>query len=118
MRMLTDKGDVVLDPFAGSCVTGEVAEALGRTWIACEQEREYLLGALGRFQVAPRLASLSKPYSVYPPATLATDDEGELLPTNGGAERAPRASAAQENMPERIPSKVTTKGVRAVLLGV
>lgn len=28
IRMLTDRGDMVLDPFAGSCVTGEVAERL------------------------------------------------------------------------------------------
>ncbi len=30
VRMVTDPGEVVLDPFAGSCVTGEVAERLGR----------------------------------------------------------------------------------------
>ncbi len=34
IRMLTDKNDLVVDPFAGSCVTGEVAEALSRRW-AC-----------------------------------------------------------------------------------
>ena len=27
--MLTDEGDTVIDPFAGSCVTGEVSERLG-----------------------------------------------------------------------------------------
>lgn len=32
--MLTDRGDLVLDPFAGSCVTGEVAERLARTMLA------------------------------------------------------------------------------------
>jgi site-specific DNA-methyltransferase (cytosine-N4-specific) len=50
IRMLTDRGDVVFDPFAGSCVTGEVSEHLGRNWICCEVEEEYLQGALGRFQ--------------------------------------------------------------------
>ncbi|MEX1829771.1 site-specific DNA-methyltransferase [Luteibacter sp. CQ10] len=50
IRMLTDKGDTVLDPFAGSCVSGEVAESLGRKWICCELREDYLLGALGRFQ--------------------------------------------------------------------
>ena len=28
-RMLTDRGDTVFDPFAGSCVTGEVCERTG-----------------------------------------------------------------------------------------
>jgi len=28
--MLTDENDNVVDPFAGSCVTGEVAESLNR----------------------------------------------------------------------------------------
>ena len=29
-------GDVVLDPFGGSCITGEVAERLGRKWVCAE----------------------------------------------------------------------------------
>ncbi len=49
IRMLTDEGDEVLDPFAGSCVTGAVAERLKRNWVCCEINREYLTGALGRF---------------------------------------------------------------------
>jgi DNA modification methylase len=50
VRMLTDRGDLVLDPFAGSCVTGEVAERLGRRWLCCELATEYAQGAIGRFQ--------------------------------------------------------------------
>ena len=49
IRMLTDEGDFVIDPFAGSCVTGAVAERLKRKWICCDTNEEYLLGALGRF---------------------------------------------------------------------
>jgi site-specific DNA-methyltransferase (cytosine-N4-specific) len=47
--MLTDEGDVVVDPFAGSCVTGEVCERLKRQWICSELRRDYVEGALGRF---------------------------------------------------------------------
>ena len=47
--MLSDEGDLVLDPFAGSCVTGHVAESLKRKWICCDKEKDYLLGAVGRF---------------------------------------------------------------------
>lgn len=118
IRMLTDRGDVVLDPFAGSCVTGEVAEALGRRWIACELEEKYLRGALGRFQSPPKLSRLTKAYSIHPPAVLATDDEGELLPANGGAERLPsKMRSAQPPSPLRKSSKVATNGVREVAVG-
>jgi site-specific DNA-methyltransferase (cytosine-N4-specific) len=50
VRMLTDEGDTVIDPFAGSCVTGEVCERLRRKWICIELREDYLKGALGRFQ--------------------------------------------------------------------
>lgn len=50
VRMLTDEDDFVVDPFAGSCVTGEVCEQLSRRWLCVELEKEYLRGALGRFE--------------------------------------------------------------------
>lgn len=53
IRMLTDPGDLVVDPFAGSCVTGEVAERLERKWVCVELVEEYLKGALGRFEPKP-----------------------------------------------------------------
>ncbi|MBU2688675.1 MAG: site-specific DNA-methyltransferase [Actinobacteria bacterium] len=49
IRMLSDKSDKVLDPFAGSCVTGEVCERLKRKWTCVELVEEYLQGAKGRF---------------------------------------------------------------------
>jgi DNA modification methylase len=36
-KLTTDEGDLVLDPFAGSNVTGEVAERLNRNWVAFER---------------------------------------------------------------------------------
>ena len=53
VRMLTDAGDTVLDPFAGSCVTGEVCERLGRRWICIDMCEEYLKGGLSRFYLCP-----------------------------------------------------------------
>ena len=35
-------GDVVLDPFFGSGTTGECAEALGRGWVGCELQEDYV----------------------------------------------------------------------------
>ena len=50
IRFLTDKGDLVLDPFAGSCTTGAVAEALERRWICLDTDEDYLKGGIGRFE--------------------------------------------------------------------
>lgn len=49
IRFLTKPGDLILDPFAGSNVTGEAAETLNRRWIACEIEEEYVRGSRFRF---------------------------------------------------------------------
>jgi DNA modification methylase len=49
IKMLTDEGDLVVDPFAGSNVTGEVCERLKRHWIAVDIVKEYLEGSKFRF---------------------------------------------------------------------
>ncbi len=50
IKMLTDEGDLVVDPFAGSNVTGEVCERLNRQWIAVDSVQEYLDGSRFRFR--------------------------------------------------------------------
>lgn len=50
VKFLTGNGDLVLDPFAGSNMTGAVAERYGRRWIAIELNEEYAAGSMGRFQ--------------------------------------------------------------------
>jgi site-specific DNA-methyltransferase (cytosine-N4-specific) len=37
IKLLTDEGDTIIDPFAGSNTTGVVAEGLRRRWIAIER---------------------------------------------------------------------------------
>jgi hypothetical protein len=49
VQFLTDPGDVVLDPFAGSNTTGAVAERLGRRWLAIEANPEYAESSRVRF---------------------------------------------------------------------
>lgn len=49
VSLCTEENDLVLDPFAGSNVTGFVAERLGRRWLAFEMSEEYLLGSKFRF---------------------------------------------------------------------
>ena len=50
VKMLTEEGDVVVDPFAGSNTTGVVAECLRRRWIAIERVSEYLEASKARFE--------------------------------------------------------------------
>lgn len=49
IKLLTDEGDLVVDPFAGSNTAGAVAERLGRRWIAFELLEEYLEASKFRF---------------------------------------------------------------------
>lgn len=49
IRLLTEEGDLVVDPFAGSNTTGVVAEGLHRRWIAIERVPEYLEASKVRF---------------------------------------------------------------------
>jgi DNA modification methylase len=49
VKFLTRKGDLVLDPFSGSNMTGYVAEKLGRRWLAFDRKVEYVGGSVGRF---------------------------------------------------------------------
>jgi DNA modification methylase len=50
VRLLCDEDALILDPFAGSCTTGEVAQNMGRRWICCDIEPKYLESARFRFE--------------------------------------------------------------------
>jgi site-specific DNA-methyltransferase (cytosine-N4-specific) len=52
VRFLTRTGQLVLDPFAGSNVTGQVAEGLERNWVSVEINADYVLGSRFRFSAA------------------------------------------------------------------
>ncbi len=49
IKFLTEPGDLVLDPFAGSNTTGAAAEGLKRYWIAIESSEDYIKGSKGHF---------------------------------------------------------------------
>ena len=49
IKFLTNKKNLVWDPFGGSNTTGEAAESLGRKWIAIEPDENYIKGSKGRF---------------------------------------------------------------------
>jgi len=97
IRMVTDPEDTVLDPFGGSCITGEVAERLGRKWICAELVESYLQGAKGRFESSsppPKPKSAKKEddgyYRVPHPGLLwngGDERESAPLPVDGGKKR-------------------------------
>jgi site-specific DNA-methyltransferase (cytosine-N4-specific) len=50
VKFLTQPGDLVLDTFAGSNVTGRAAEDLGRQWISIELDEDYVDASRFRFE--------------------------------------------------------------------
>lgn len=101
IRFLTEPGDIVLDPFGGSCVTGAVAEALGRKWVCCEMSEEYLQGALARFvpQPLPLLKDRPPTYEIAPPCAVSVDEEATPLFADGGAKRPPLGNTTEPAAP-------------------
>ena len=89
IRMCTDENDLVVDPFGGSCVTGEVAEKLNRRWCCCDTVEDYLKGAIGRFsgENTMQLESSITPYSIYKPGYLWDSIPSDHLDPQGGKER-------------------------------
>lgn len=89
IRLLTNPGDLVLDPFGGSCVTGAVAERLKRKWVSCELDSDYLEGAKSRFTEYPRLATAPKSvsYSISSPCALEVNEQQVLVIEDGGLKR-------------------------------
>lgn len=90
IRMTTDPGDFVFDPFGGSCVTGAVSEAMGRQWACVELNAAYLDGGLARFTGEPAPLSAGKPssYVIHTPCAALVDEAEVPLVADGGAARA------------------------------
>ncbi len=53
VEFVTEKGDLVVDPFGGSNVTGAVCQRMGRRWIVSELEAKYVAGSSIRFETGP-----------------------------------------------------------------
>lgn len=111
VRMLTDKGDLVYDPFGGSCVTGEVAERLKRRWICSEMVKDYLEGAKLRFVGGEPKRDLKRvvAYSINHPAAMWNGvDSEEPLPMDGGTKR-PAAKQKTTEKRKRIKGGISAR---------
>jgi len=88
VKFLTNKGDLVLDPFAGSLTTGYASQRLGRRWINIDKEIDYVSG--GRVRFTRR--ELDAPdeevaeYRIFGP-NVTTPLRERRLPTWGGKSR-------------------------------
>jgi site-specific DNA-methyltransferase (cytosine-N4-specific) len=114
VRMLTDPADLVIDPFAGSCVTGEVAERLGRRWLCGELVEDYLKGALARFRsfpesqcsffdVSTKKREKSTSYKLCHPASIWAESEETPLSEDGGKNRPVLANGRKTQIARRNP---------------
>ena len=79
--LTTQEGDLVLDPFAGSNTTGEVAQEMGRCYLAFELEEEYLASSRFRFDeldpgIAGDGAAKEEPEFEQPTLFTSSDTEG------------------------------------------
>ncbi len=119
IRMLTEEGDLIVDPFGGSCVTGEVAERLDRKWICIDNVEEYLKGGVGRFSKENFSNSNGRGktpekdvyYRIPRPGLLWDEEEEEPLPADGGRKRPGKTSqsdASVESITEESKEKLSS----------
>lgn len=87
VRMLTNEGDIVFDPFGGSCITGAVCEKLHRSWICSELVKEYLEGAKCRFSSVEDKRSGVSSYSLSNPSANWSGIPNDVIPEDGGKQR-------------------------------
>lgn len=117
IRMLTDEGDSILDPFGGSCITGEVSERLKRKWICVELSEEYLKGAIGRFRKGIVEKPVSNPndkknyYRMPRPGILWNGACGEKLPSDGGKSRPKKENSDKKLLLEPNEHKTIQKSI-------
>lgn len=101
IRMLSNRGDLVADPFGGSCLTGAVAEHLGRRWACGEVVEAYLEGAVGRFKSTSSLMPPKASEEGYrvPVVSEVNGADSVLLPDCGGRDiRMAAASRACDQL--------------------
>ena len=112
IRMLTDRGASVLDPFAGSCVTGEVCERLGRRWTCIELRRDYCEAARGRFVRDPDASAKpgstpddpSNYYRLPRPGILWDREPDDPLADDGGRKRQLRSKTRRNGSDAPAPT--------------
>lgn len=92
INLLTNKDDLVFDPFGGSCTTGEAAERLGRRWICCELDPDYAMAGAARFTNMPDKRRKLGPYEIPAPRL---SNNSRRVAQHGGRTRSRRSKKDQ-----------------------
>ena len=58
VRLFSDKGETIFDPFSGSCTTGSAAIIEGRNFIGCELDAKYISCGENRLRESESQCSL------------------------------------------------------------
>ncbi len=107
IRVSSNPGDIVLDPFAGSGTTLAVAKKLGRKWLGCELSDEYVRAATERLNGVEEGAALDGPAD--PIASAPSTANGKKLNKGvAGAEAAPQSELAPR------PDEIVERGAGGV----
>ena len=80
IKVSSNEGDLVFDPFAGSGTTLAVARRLGRRWLGCELSEEYAAKALERIEGADAVNDPANPSE--PTVTVAGQSKQKSLWAN------------------------------------
>ncbi len=88
VKFLTEPGDLVVDIFGGSNMTGYVSEIHGRRWASCDLDDAYLAGSLGRFapdavEITEYGTSLGMPHGMSTASPTVTCTEACCKPRAG-----------------------------------
>ena len=92
LKLYSNHGDVILDPFMGSCTTGEAAVILGRRFIGIEKEKQYFEIACQRLEEAYK-----RKYARYKPRR---EDPNYQDYQNYVKQTAPKLAVANELVTE------------------
>jgi site-specific DNA-methyltransferase (adenine-specific) len=93
VRVSSNAGDTVLDPFAGSGTTLAVAKKLGRKWLGCELSEEYVRAATERLNTIEEGAALDGPAD--PIASAPSTANGRRLEGAAAAEETDQETEKQ-----------------------
>jgi len=122
IRLCSNEGDTVLDPFAGSGTTLVVAKKLGRHYMGCDLSNEYVThvrGRLDKANVGDELDGAENPLLSSPstkngkqrkPAvkTASSDDGSEKEPAKKKKKKVAKKAAKKVKKAKEVSKKVKT----------
>ena len=111
IRVSSNPGDIVLDPFAGSGTTLAVAKKLGRKWIGCELSEEYVRAATERLHAVIENDPLDGPAD--PIASAPSTANGRKLEAAAPTETAVQAPPTSRSVDTSLQSSGATGSASA-----